>query len=90
MSDDLHKIVNGKKVPLTAEEEKEFYDNLAIHEKKLEEKSKLFYLVQRKNEYPKDADRLNALWAAANGDSTLLKVLQAKIVSIDIKYPPPN
>ncbi len=88
MSVPLHKMVDGVQVPLTQEETDDFYRR----EKEYNEKKALFgYLDSRNAEYPKEWEKVEAMWALlSKNDSTLLDQLKKRISEVDAKYPAPT
>lgn len=95
----MHKVVNGKKVPLTEEEIKDFEKRQADHELKLISYNYRLSKVHnaRKSEYRSIGDQLDALLKQHNLDRMNGKNLVSELdeiigehLAIKKKYPKPG
>lgn len=85
---DLHKMVNGVKVALTAEEEADFYAREAAHLKRLEEDQANAYKSNREREYPSIGDQLDMLWHSMdNGEIPKSQAFFMALKAVKDKYP---
>lgn len=86
----LHKTVNGVEVPLTAEEEEEFYAREQEHARFMAEQSKLRYQKDRQAEYPSIDEIVVALIEDQEGRPQALQEIQSRRAAIKLKYPKPQ
>lgn len=87
---DLHKLVNGIKVPLTEEEIKEFQDREEAGRALKQEEEKVKYRELRKVEYPTIEEVIIALVEKESGRPEALEDIIAKRNEVKEKFPKPE
>ena len=80
----LHKLVNGKSIPLTEEEVLEFEAKEAAHALRVKEKAATQYRRDRAKEYPPVEEQLDIIYHKG------LDAWKAVIAGIKVKYPKPG
>lgn len=87
MEERLHKMVDGKKVYLTPEEEREIREEWARNDQLRAEQEKLAYQRERRQEYPPIEEQLDMMWHdKKDGTNVWFETIKA----IKEKYPKPE